>query len=284
MAQDALVGPFGERHFGHQLGGHVMHAARIGPRRAAVERALPAFAPAQVLMHPFQHPVAETRADPAAIDQPAALIVVTQHERAEARARAARIGVAGDDELLAPAALELDPRSGPPFSVRGIGLLADDALQTEAAGVVEDFVAAAAHMIAEADAALPPGADQQPPHELLALELPRAPQIVSIQVQQVEDVIAQLGLFPLAGKVLQLLKAADALFIEDDHFAVEQRVVDLKLPQRRRNRFEPGGPVLPVAREEPRATVLEARQDAVAVVLDFVQPAIAARRLRHERR
>src|SRR6185503_5105338 len=90
----------------------------------------------------------EAAADAAGVAQVPGLVVDAEQERADARARALRIGPAADHELLPLRALQLDPGRAASGHVRRVGPLADHPLETHAAGVLEQLLRARVEVLA----------------------------------------------------------------------------------------------------------------------------------------
>lgn len=83
----------------------------------------------------------EAGADLASVAQRvAALIVQGQQQGAETVAAAFWVGVTDDHELLALLALELDPVATAPADIGAVGALADQPLELQTAGAVEQRV------------------------------------------------------------------------------------------------------------------------------------------------
>ena len=102
--------PFGERDFGDEIGPHPVRALRLEAarriRRTAASLALALLASSGASV--AQRRLVEAGADLARIAQ-LAVVVDAEQQRAEARARALRVGVAADDHLLPLHALHLHP-------------------------------------------------------------------------------------------------------------------------------------------------------------------------------
>ena len=104
----AVLRPLGERHLGDQLR---LDPVCRAPRAACSANGVVAAsrAPSSCLLQVAQRLRVEAGADVAGVAQPARLVVDAEQQRAEPGARALRVGVAADHELLALRALELDP-------------------------------------------------------------------------------------------------------------------------------------------------------------------------------
>ena len=69
-----------------------------------------------------------------------------------------------------------------------------------------------------------------------------------------------------------------------DELTVDQRRVDRELAENMRKLGKFGGPVEPAAGDQPDLAMLDAGEQAIAVVFDFVQPFGAGRRRSRHRR
>jgi hypothetical protein len=82
---------------------------------------------------------------------------------------------------------------------------------------------------------------------------------------------------------LQRREAGNAVVVLDHHLAVDQRAARRQLGDSSGDVGELARPIEPLAREQAHVTVLQPRLNAVAVELDLVHPALAARRGRAQR-
>ncbi len=114
------------------------------------------------LLHRGERLLVEAAADAAGEAQVPGLVVDAEQQRADAGARALRVGPAADHELLALRALELDPGRAAPRHVGRVGALADHPLEAHPAGVLEQLLRARVEVLAEADALLQRRAVEQP--------------------------------------------------------------------------------------------------------------------------
>jgi hypothetical protein len=96
-----------------------------------------------------------------------------------------RVGKAGDDELLAVLALELEPVTAAAGLMRRVGPLGDHALPVVAARVRPVGLAVG---VAVRGVPQRPAERQQPPQEPLALPQRQAPDIGAVRAQDVEQV------------------------------------------------------------------------------------------------
>src|SRR5580692_5741901 len=135
MAELTVSGPLAEADLGDEARIDPVHA-RLR-ESARVERRAVALNSGQRRVQAVQHAVAEPGADLARIGQLAVGVVVAEQERAQPLARALRIGVAADHELLRVLALELQPVTRPRALVRRGGALGDEAFPAVAAGLLE---------------------------------------------------------------------------------------------------------------------------------------------------
>ena len=123
--------PFAERNFADQLRFDPMGFLRyLGIRGEwAGARVQGAQLSAQLAQGLFT----ESGTHVAGVAQRAVFAVDAQQQRADAGARALRVGVAADDEFLPLAALELDPVGGAPRHIGRVSALGDHAFQAQAA-------------------------------------------------------------------------------------------------------------------------------------------------------
>ena len=124
-------------------------ARRAASRRTASSR--PAIA-ASACLTARERLLVEAAADAAGEAQVPGLVVDAEQERADAGARALRVGPAADDELLPLRALELDPGRAAARDVGRVGALADHSLEAHPAGVLQQLLRARVEVLAEADA------------------------------------------------------------------------------------------------------------------------------------
>src|SRR5581483_9110010 len=222
----------------------------------------------------------EAGADLARILELAARNVMhAEEQRAEAGARAAGSGVAGDDEILALAAFQLDPRLGAPRHVRRIGELADQSLEAELAGLVEHLVRLAFQVLAQPHAGIFLQRARQP--ALALFERQRA-QILAGEEGRVEHEEHDLGSAPGFESVLQRLEARATAFVQHHDLAIEPGLVELQRLEAAREVRQALGPVLAAAREDARVALGEPGEHAIAVVLHLVEPMAGVRRLGDE--
>ncbi len=209
-------------------------------------------------------------------------VVGTHQQRAEPAARTAGRGVAADHEVLALAALQLDPGLRAAGDVHRIGELADQPLQAELARVLEHLFGVAAEVLAVAH--LRRGLERLG-EALLALGESEPPQVLPGQEGRVEHVVRDLRVAPRLESVLQRLEARAAFRAGHRDLAVEPGITEPELTQRGREMRQTRGPVLARAGEQAHlARPVEAREHPVTVVLDLVEPVPGARRRADEGR
>src|SRR5690606_36628183 len=125
------------------------------------------------------------RADAAREAQRASrLLAYPEQQRAEARARAAGVGVADDDEFLPLQALHLEPALRALFAVAVVRALRHDALEAEPAGLGEHRGTVALDVLAVADRVGRVGDELF--EQRLARAERRAAQVPAVEVQQIE--------------------------------------------------------------------------------------------------
>ena len=97
---------------------------------------------------------------------------------------------------------------------------------------------------------------EQPLEQRFALDERHARQIPAVEMQQIEGDEHDLG--PRARqRVLQALKARDAVRVVDDGFAVDERRAARQRARRRRDGFEALGPIVAAARQHRGVAVLD---------------------------
>jgi hypothetical protein len=102
--------------------------------------------------------------------------------------------------------------------------------------------------------------------------------IAAIKMKKIEYVVDEAFSLSLLERRLQRRKTGSPVFIFDDNLAVNQRRARGKLGNRGRDVREFFGPVETLAGEQTHLAAVEPGLHAVAVVLDLVRPAGAARR------
>ena len=285
MAELAVTGPLGEADLGHELRGRPVRAARLRALRRVDERRGAPLERAQAGREAGERRLVEAAADASGEAQGALLVVDAEEEGAEPAAGSAGIGEPADDELLPAGALDLEPGAGAPARVRAAGAFGHQALEPLQAGLLEDGGAAALDVVAVAHHAvqLAAAALEQPLEPALALLERQPAQVVAVLEEQVEGDVRD-GLRILLERALQGAEVAHAAFVEHHRLAVQPRAGGRQGGERLRHPREPRRPVQPVAREQVHAAVVHARGDAVAVVLDLVQPVVTVGRRVGQRR
>jgi hypothetical protein len=119
------------------------------------------------------------------------------------------------------------------------------------------------------------GAGQQLSEDMLTLGKPRAAQVESVEIEQVERVVEQPVLAARGQIGVQQSEIRDAPRIDDDGFSIQDQVVRREFRECIRNRAEALCPVVAPPCVDGRPSVSQVRLRAVAVELDLVQPALA---------
>ena len=148
VADPAVGRPFRERHLGHELRRHPVHAAHA--RRIGERRALP-LERVELRAERLQRRAVEAGSDLSAIAQRALRIVRAEQQRTESDARSAGLREPRDHELLALRAPHLEPGARAAGPVRRVDALRDDALDAARAGRVVELGPAADDVLAEAN-------------------------------------------------------------------------------------------------------------------------------------
>src|SRR6266513_187455 len=192
-------------------------------------------------------------------------------------ARAAGRGVADDHEVLPPPAFQLDPAFRAARNVDRLCLLAHQPFETELARVFEHLLHLAREILAVAHGRI------LIPFQRLFQSLPAFAQRQPAQIQAVEKrgiahEIDALRVLAFVERALQRLEAGASVVAQHDNFAVEPGVVEFPFLQGLDQPRQLRRPVLPRAREQPHLAAGQTRQQAIAVVLDLVDPVAVHRR------
>ena len=215
----------------------------------------------------------EAGADLAGVDE-RVVLEESDEQRPDRASPVRRQREAADHHLLGEPALRLAPVSAAPLAIGRVRALAHHALEPGFARLLEELGAVPAHVIAEAQRV--GRCLEEAPQHLLALLEPHAAEVPAVEVQQVEgEVDERHGCVAAA---LERLEARRAVRQHGGHLAVDERRPGRQPAHGARDLRKLLGPVLPVARDEPHLALLDAGHDAVAVVLDLVEPLVARRR------
>lgn len=153
--------------------------------------------------------------------------------------------------------------------------------------MLEHRIAVALDMVAVADAPVlaptPVVIGQQRVQRLLARHQRRFAQVAAVEVEQVESIIEHVAAAALQ-RLDQHGEARDAGRRLDQDLAVDDRELGGDVGESLRNAGKALRPVEPLPAEQLYAAVLEVSLQAVAVVLDLVQPAGTRRRRLRRRR
>ncbi len=123
---------------------------------------------------------------------------------------------------------------------------------------------------------------KEAPQDLLAVFEPHVPEVPAVEVKEVEGEIDDRR--PSLGTTLQGLEARRPVRQHRGDLAVEERGSRRQAADGTGDLRELLCPVLPVAGDEAHLPLFESRHDAIAVVLDLVEPVVAVRRrLDHHR-
>ena len=212
-------------------------------------------------------------------------------QRAEPGARALGLREPDDGEVSRAVEAHLDPVPGAGAAVGRVGLLSDDALEAELARRLEQLLAPGLDVVGESHR---PGAGQQPLEESLAVRERERPQVEVLEAEQIEgeerrgqldggavDVGSALEERPL----LEQPEARLRLSVEDHDLAVEHEGVAGEGADRAGDLGKGRRRVHAVAVAKHGLSVLAAREQAVAVVLELPDPAgLRERRSRAARR
>jgi hypothetical protein len=101
---------------------------------------------------------------------------------------------------------------------------------------------------------------------------------------ETEDVVDQAGRRAGRQSVLKRAEIGHSVRVDDDYLAIEQGGLHLQPRQLTRNGLEARSPIEVVAADEPNGLSFDRGEDAIAVELDLVEPAVAGGRLVDQRR
>ena len=174
-----------------------------------------------------------------------------------------------DDEFIASRAFRLDPPRGAPRDIGLVGPLRHDAFEPHSAGLLQDLAPVADYMVAVQDDV--GSIVQQRREPLLALDQRKAGEILSIEFQEIEGVISEC--FSAAvERALQPPKIGAAVFVGDDHLAVDQRGARRQLRDGLGDAAKFFGPIETGAGVKFGGAARHGGQHAIAVELYLMQP------------
>src|SRR5262249_19843499 len=149
-----------------------------------------------------------------------ALVVHAEQQRAQSPARTFWRRIAADHELLAQAALELDPIPRAFVPIRAVGALADDAFQTALAGLAAELLAGSGKPSRKVERRARGRLAERLLQGGSPLDQRQRALIVAEEVRRIEQHVQ--GLRGASGEcLLQRREARSALSIEHADFAVE---------------------------------------------------------------
>src|SRR4030095_5191276 len=100
-------------------------------------------------------------------------------------------------------------------------------------------------------------------------------EVLAVEPKQIENEVDERAASSAARRVLQRLKAGSAVGQYDGDFSVNQRIVEPEGADHIGDFGKGGGPVVAVACVERHASFADACTDAIAVVLNLVEPLVA---------
>ena len=168
----------------------------------------------------------------------------------------------------------LDPVVAAAGMIAAVADLGDDALEPDLAGMRVHLAAVDLEALAELDV----GAGDQLLQMRLALDQRQLPQIVAVEIEQIEGDHHDLGRLALQ-LVLQHREVGGAVGGGHDDLAVDDRRAGADVPSIVGDLLEALGPVVAAPGEDLDRLVGEMDLDPVAVELDLVDPAVAGRHL-----
>jgi len=218
------------------------------------------------------------RADAAEVAQALALFPVDVLDADDEGAEAVALGrPAADDDLVPAAAFGLEPGGRPAAMIGGVQRLGDDALEVHAAGAVQHGLAGGGEMVDVADALAGRGRDavDPGPQSRLAVRQGQAAQILVAVEQQVEGEIDQVAGVAVRDRRLKGREVGHMVFGQGAQLAVDDAVGPMGRVLGVDREF--GRPVEALAGAQDGLAAADADLDAVAVELDLMGPAGAAR-------
>jgi hypothetical protein len=168
---------------------------------------------------------------------------------------------------------ELSPKPGWTRAIGAVDLLGHDALGAKPTSVLEHRRTIPADVFVEQDGSL--SIAQQPRQCCFAVEERAITQVLTIMLDQVEC-IEDRG--TRGGAAAQLLEPRKAVRPQNNRLAIDREALGLDPPGSSRDGWQSHGPVIGVAGVKPDYGPIPADDQAVAVMLDFVNPIGARRR------
>ncbi len=208
----------------------------------------------------------EARSDDAGEMEVTVRIVEPEDEAADAAAGTAGRRPAEHDEFFAAEAFDLEPGGAPTRPIGRVGAFADDALQLEPMGLLMEAGGVAIDMSGIAEVLAPAGECLE--HPLAAAERAAA-QVPPVEVDKVECVIEKPPVFACRQSGLQIVEVRRSVLPEGDELAVEKGGLNAKGGEARGETGHARRPVMPVARNEADAALVDPDQKAVAIQLEL---------------
>ena len=226
-----------------------------------------------------EHAVVEPGADLARVHE-LTVLEKANEKRADRPPAVRRQREAADHHLLAQPALGLPPVPAAARAIGTIGALAHDTLEPGFPRLLEELGPLAAHVVAEAQGG--GRRFEEAPQHLLAFLEPHLPEVPAVEVEEVESEIDERR--PCVGTALESLEARRPVGQHRRHLAVEECRARGQTAEGAGDLRELLRPVLPVAGNEPHVPLVDPGDDAIAVVLDLVEPLVAVGRGLHDHR
>src|SRR2546426_2265934 len=270
VAKSSVLSPVGEGTLRHENRLDPVHSALARRIREGGRRSLKTREAAFQVQERFP---GEAGADLAAVTQAVPGLTDAEEQRAEPDPGSACLGKASDHELLAGRALRFEPGTGPAGDVGPVGTLGNDSLETAAARAAIEFPAVAHDVVAVAEhPTLPNPGGKNPFERLLSFQQRDAGQVVPVAMQDIEDEKSKTPFVTPPQCVLKRLKPRAPVGLDDCNLAVQHGALDGKRRRSFGDAFEALRPVTACARQERCAPPFQATEEAIAVVLDLVNP------------
>ena len=294
MAEDAVRRPLTESHFAYEarvdpggglrVGNLCASARRLSLRdHGAGARRVGAHDRLEQRVQLAEQCVFESRSDATRVRQ-RTIHAIGQLERADMAPASLGSCVADDDEISRSIGLDLEPGVGAAPAIARVGAFRDDPLEPECRDLREEPLALTVDVIERAHGAQPGEGVEQ---KALAVDERQRTEVVVLERQEIEREIARGELDGGApdlerrrepAPLLQLREARLARRVEHDHLAVDNAIVDWKRLYSASNLWEDTRIVVAVSCEQQHLAARLARQQAVAIELEFEHPSVARER------
>jgi hypothetical protein len=167
------------------------------------------------------------------------------------------------------------------WTIRGVGPLGYDPLESKIAGAFEYLVAGLNEVFAVGQQRR--RLRQNLPKERFAFGEGLFAKVYAIKVEEVESVVPQPVKLPGRESILQAMKREASIIFNVNNLAIDDGIGDLQFRKRCAKRFEAKAPIVGGAGKKFHVAAIDDGQNAVAIKLDLVHPMVAPRRSRNQR-